>query len=118
MKWLRLAAIAVLLLAAVFVGLLPANNSQPVSLHYVVGQSEEVALYWVILLSVALGVFVATVPLSYLLLKRGLVMRRYRKMMGGLEAEVHQLRSLPLSADAKTDVAPPRDASTDPEAVS
>jgi uncharacterized integral membrane protein len=118
MKWLRLAAIAVLVLAAVFVGLLPANNALPVSLHYVVGQSPEMPLYWVVLLSILLGIFVASVPLSYLLLKRGLVMRRYRKLMNGLEAEVHQLRSLPLSANDKPDAAPPSAVSTDSEAAS
>ena len=118
MKWLRFASIIVLVLAAVFVGLLPANNALPVSLHYVVGQSPAVPLYWVVLLSIALGIVVASVPLSYLLLKRGLVMRRYRKLMNGLEAEVHQLRSLPLSANEKPDVELPSTVSTDPEAAS
>ena len=121
MKWLRLAVIGVLLLAAVFVGLLPANNSVPVSLHYVVGQSPEIPLYWVVLLSFGLGIVVASLPLSYLLLKRGLVMHRYRKLMSGLEAEVHQLRSLPLAGDDKPDANPARvtgEAPGEPEAAS
>lgn len=118
MRWLRLAVIAVLLLAAVFVGLLPANNSAPVSLHYVVGQSREIPLYWVVLGSFALGLLVASVPFTYLVLKRGLVMRRYRKVMAGLEAEVHQLRSLPLAEDAKPDAAPPSSVPNTSEAAS
>ena len=116
MKWLRFAVIGVLLLAAVFVGLLPANNSAPVSLHYVVGQSAAIPLYWVVLLSFALGIVVASLPLIYLLMKRGMVMRRYRKVMAGLESEVHQLRSLPLAEDAKPDVLPVSQASEDSEA--
>ena len=106
MKWLRIAVVTVLLLGAVFVGLLPANNSTPVSLHYVVGQSPEVPLYWVVLLSFVLGIVVASVPASYLMLKRGLVMRRYRKVMRGLEAEVHQLRSLPLAHEPEPEGSP------------
>lgn len=117
MKWLRFVVIGVLLLAAVFVGLLPANNSEPVSLHYVVGQSPAVPLYWVVLLSFGLGLVVASLPFIYLILKRGLVMRRYRKVMAGLQAEVHQLRSLPLAEDAKPDVVPLGGASVESEAV-
>ena len=118
MKWFRYAAIGVLLLAAVFVGLLPANNALPVSIHYVIGQSSEVPLYAVILLSFAFGVFVASVPLIYTILKRGLVMRKYRKMMKGLEAEVHQLRSLPLSAESKSDALPATTAAPETEVAS
>ena len=33
--------------------------------------------------------------------KNGLVNRRYRKAIGGLEAEVHQLRNLPLAPDSE-----------------
>ena len=118
MKWLRFAVIAVLLMAAVFVGLLPANNASPVSLHYVVGQSADIPLYWVVLMSFGLGIFVTTVPFSYVLLKRGLIMRRYRKIMSGLEAEVHQLRSLPLSKHKKHTVSPPSRAALETEAAS
>ena len=117
MKWVRLGVIIVLLLSAVFVGLLPANNAAPVALHYVVGQSPEIPLYWVILMSFALGAFVTSVPFLYTLLKRGLVMRRYRKLMRGLEAEVHRLRSLPLAGDEKPDAVPPSVAVADAEAA-
>ena len=118
MKWLRLAVIGVLLAGAVFMGLLPANNATLVSLHYVVGQSAPIPLYGVVLLSFGGGVLMASLPLSYLLLKRGLVMRRYRKLMAGLEAEVHQLRSLPLSADTKPDASGLEGLSASTEAAS
>jgi len=114
MKLLRLAVIGVLLLAAVFVGLLPANNSTPVSLHYVVGQTPEIPLFWVVLGSLLLGILVTALPFLYLHLKRGLVMRRYRKVMSGLESEVHQLRSLPLETIPKSDAV----VSAEPEAAS
>jgi len=92
-----------LLTIVVFAGLLvagwefAASNSQPVPVHYPGGEIADRAL-WVILTvafgsGVALTAFVATIRGARI----RLVSRRYRKLVDSLQAEVHQLRSLPLS---------------------
>jgi hypothetical protein len=53
----------------------------------------------------AAGAGAAGLLAVYRLARLGLVNRRYRKAVDGLEAEVHQLRNLPLVADATADPA-------------
>ena len=119
MRWARR-----LLLIALFVGVLvvgwrfAAENSSVVTIHYILGDFVDVSLWLVLLLAFGAGVVVSGLLGMYQVARLSLVTRRYRKTAREFEAEVHQLRSLPLSADAKTDVALPRDASTDLEAVS
>ena len=92
----------------VFVGMLvagwyfAAKNSTSITVHHPAGVIGEMPL-WVALL-VAFGSGVSITALVGLV--RGarirLVSRRYRKLIEGLQAEVHQLRSLPLSDQPST----------------
>ena len=105
-----------LLAIVVFVGLLIAgwkfagSNAQPVPVHYPGGEFAERALWVVLLVAFGSGVVLT----SLVAVARGarirLVSRRYRKLVDSLQAEVHQLRSLPLSEQPRmlgSDSAPP-----------
>jgi len=105
-----------LLAIVVFVGLLIAgwkfagSNAQSVPVHYPGGEFAERALWVVLLVAFGSGVVLT----SLVAVARGarirLVSRRYRKLVDSLQAEVHQLRSLPLSEHPQTretDSAPP-----------
>ncbi len=105
-----------LLAIVVFVGLLfggwqfAANNAQPVPVHYPGGEFAGRALWVVLLVAFGSGVVLT----SLVAVARGarirLVSRRYRKLVDSLQAEVHQLRSLPLSEQPRTlgsDTVPP-----------
>ncbi len=95
-----------IVMAAVFVAALvggwrfAGSNSGPVSVNYLAGEFSDVALWMVVLASFGLGAgsvaFFALVERA----RAALLTRRYRKTVAGLEAEVHQLRNLPLEPDA------------------
>lgn len=57
----------------------------------------EVALWLALLVAFGSGAALVTVVASMRVARLQLVSRRYRKVIRGLEAEVHQLRNLPLS---------------------
>ena len=94
-----------LLAAALFVAALvvgwefASENSAPVTVHYLIGEISEVSLWVVLLGAFAGGVAVAGMVGLYHVAKLKLVARRYRKSASDLEAEVHQLRNLPLAVD-------------------
>ena len=99
MRWMRR-----VLVAACFVALLvggwrfAAENSQTVSIHYLAGSLEGVAVWRALLASFALGA-AASAAIGLLRgLRLRLESRRYRKAARELESEVHQLRTLPLAA--------------------
>jgi len=72
------------------------RNSSSVTIDYVVGESGDVSLWVALITAFAAGAAVAGLAALYQVAKLGLVARRYRKAVRGLEAEVHQLRNLPL----------------------
>jgi uncharacterized integral membrane protein len=78
---------------------LAAGNGGLVTVHYLAGDLPALPLWAVVLVSFATGVTLAGTVGLYKLAKLGLINRRYRKTAHGLEAEVHQLRNLPLSAE-------------------
>jgi uncharacterized integral membrane protein len=92
-----------LLWAVSFVGVLvfgwwfAAANAAPVPISYVFGELAPKPLWLALLAAFAAGAALAGLIGVYQALKRGLVMRRYRKTLRGLESELHQLRNLPLS---------------------
>jgi len=100
---------------ALFVALLvggwrfAAENSQAVSVHYLVGSFESVPVWLVLFCAFATGA-AATGALALVQSARlRLEARRYRKAVRGLEAEVHQLRNLPLATDEAEPGGLPRD---------
>jgi uncharacterized integral membrane protein len=90
----------------VFVGLLvggwhfAADNSGLVTIYHLAGETGEIALWKVLLVAFGSGAGIAMVLGWVREARVRLVSRRYRKAIVGLEAEVHQLRSLPLSEGA------------------
>lgn len=94
-----------LIAIALFVGVLVGGwrfaslNSQVVSVNYLIGQSVDVSLWAVLLATFGCGAAVAALVASWGLMRSKLVSRRYRKAVAGLEAEIHQLRNLPLATE-------------------
>src|SRR5262245_5671034 len=94
---------------AAFVGLLvagwrfAADHPDPVRIHYVVGETRELAL-WVALLGafVAGGVSVGALA-AFQLARLSMLARRWRKAAARLEGEVHELRNLPLAPEGPED---------------
>lgn len=78
------------------------ENASSVRVHFVIGETSEVALWKALLVAFALGVACAGLAWLRLAVKYGLTSRRYRKMLGDLESEIHQLRNLPLAPDSAT----------------
>ncbi|MBW2541982.1 MAG: LapA family protein [Deltaproteobacteria bacterium] len=92
-----------LLTVAVFVALLvlgwkfAASNGQAVVVHHPAGEFTARALWLVLLVAFGSGVALTAIVASVRGARIRLVARRYRKLVESLQAEVHQLRSLPLS---------------------
>ena len=99
MRWVRR-----VLVAAFFVALLvsgwrfASENSQTVTVHYLVGSLEGVTVWRALLASFALGAAASAAVGLLRGLRLRLESRRYRKAARDLESEVHQLRTLPLAA--------------------
>ncbi|HXK21608.1 MAG TPA: LapA family protein [Myxococcota bacterium] len=92
-------------LTALLVGgwVFAAGNGEPVFVYYVFGRTAEKIALWKALLA-AFGLGAASVGALALFfgLRHGLVVRRYRRLLGGLESEIHQLRNLPLAPDPES----------------
>jgi len=94
-----------LLVAALFVGVLvlgwrfAADHSELVVIKIPAVEDIHVALWVTLLVSFGLGVAVAGGFAATRMARQGLLSRRYRRIIRDLEAEVHQLRNLPLSEE-------------------
>ena len=97
-----------LLAIVVFVGLLVAgwtfasSNDKAVPVYYPGGEFGEHALWVVLLVAFGSGVVLTASIAAVRGARIRLVSRRYRKLVDSLQAEVHQLRSLPLSDQPQT----------------
>jgi uncharacterized integral membrane protein len=74
-----------------------AANAENVGISYVFGELAPIPVWLALLGAFAAGAALASLAAFFQMAKLGLVARRYRKSVRGLEAEVHQLRSLPLA---------------------
>jgi uncharacterized integral membrane protein len=100
MRWLRRALVLTLIVGVMLAGWrFAAENHEPVKLHYVAGELEERPLWLVTLGAFAAGAALGSLFAAFATAKSGLTSRRYRRAIGGLEAEVHQLRNLPLAPE-------------------
>lgn len=100
---------------ALFVGVLvfgwrfAADHSSKVAIKIPALGETELTLWLVLLLAVALGALAMGLIAFFQVTRLRLLGWRYRKMIKSLEAEVHQLRNLPLaetdSPAAQIDVA-------------
>jgi len=101
MRVVRRLLVVVLFVAALVLGWWFARaNSAAVTVDYLVGRLGDVSLWAALLGAFAAGAAVAGGIGLYQIAKLQLVRRRYRKAVRSLEAEVHQLRNLPLAVDA------------------
>ncbi len=75
------------------------GNSGVVIIEAPVLADIEVSLWIALLVAFALGAIVTGLVAAYQVARLGLLGRRYRKIIRGLESEVHQLRNLPLTED-------------------
>jgi uncharacterized membrane protein YciS (DUF1049 family) len=99
MRWVR-RWIGVALLVAFLVGgwRLAHENGERVTVSYLFG-AIEMPLWQALLWAFGAGFALAGVGWLWLGLRSRMVERRYRKTVGALEAEVHQLRNLPLATE-------------------
>jgi hypothetical protein len=88
---------------ALFVGVLvfgwrfAADHSSQVTIKIPVVEEVQVTLWLALLLATAVGAAAAGLMAIFQIARLRLLARRYRKMIKGLESEVHQLRNLPLA---------------------
>jgi len=88
-----------------------AANRETATVDFVFARFEDVPLWMILVLSFVAGASAATLLFAMRLLRASLAQRRYRKAVAALEAEVHQLRNLPVSEAGGGDAATPVEAS-------
>ena len=72
-------------------------NADLTTIDLVYAKLPEAPQWMVLIATFGLGAVLATLLLLYHMARQGLVTRRYRKTVRGLESEIHQLRNLPLA---------------------
>ena len=77
------------------------SNGSLVRVDYVLGQFEAVPLWLALVASAIGGLLIGSLALTARLTRASLAQRRYRKTVAALEAEVHQLRNLPVVDQGK-----------------
>lgn len=100
MRWMRRLVGVTLVVSGMVIGWwFAAANDAVVRIDYIWGQVEH-PLWQALVGCFAVGFALAGSIGLWFGLRAKLVQRRYRKTVGGLESEIHQLRNLPLSPDA------------------
>jgi uncharacterized integral membrane protein len=88
--------------AALFVGMLVfgwrfrASNETEVPVDFLVGVLPPAPVWKILSAAFLLGVATAILACLFQIVRLSLTTRRYRKALGQLEAEIHELRTLPL----------------------
>lgn len=97
-RLILLALVAAVLVAGwVFAG----RNAEPrVAVDFWFVAAPEVSLWQALVVAFGAGALLATALWLFEVARYGLVARRYRKAVARLEAEIHQLRNLPLAEGA------------------
>jgi len=88
---------AVIIALIVVVRLFPDQNQAVVDIDLLLTSVEGVPLWSALAATFAAGAALALSVASVLLIKAGLIGRRYRRAIADLEAEIHHLRNLPLA---------------------
>jgi uncharacterized membrane protein YciS (DUF1049 family) len=96
-RWLRRLFALALFVAALVIGWRFARaNGNPIFVDYLIG-TVEAPLWAVIGGCIGIGVAFGLVVMGFQAARLALTKRRYRRLASDLEAEVHQLRNLPLA---------------------
>ena len=104
MRWIRrVAAIALFLLLLVGGWGFAGRNLAPVEIDYLLGTTAPLQLWKVLLGATALGAGATLAPLSFSRLRIRLEVRRYRKELARLEAELKELRPPAAALEAGED---------------
>ena len=80
------------------------GNQTPVPVYYLFGRAEEQPLWLVTGIALLLGATAAWLASLWLISRAKLAERRYRKQTERLEAEIHELRNLPLARGGEATV--------------
>jgi uncharacterized integral membrane protein len=100
MKLVKRIAFVVVFVAALVGGWkFRAANETGVVVDYLFGQIPQLPLWQVLLATFVLGALAGTLVCLLPLARTGLTARRYRRSIVGLEAEIHELRTLPLAPE-------------------
>lgn len=92
----RIFLIALVFILVLVVGIaFTSLNAQPVTLDYFLGRAET-TLPWVLLVSLAAGFVVGLIVTGFALFSARRDVRRLRRQLRSLEAEVTNLRNLPI----------------------
>jgi hypothetical protein len=83
------------------------RNGAPVPIDLGLAAYPDTPLWQALLAAFAVGAALAGLAALWQVLRLGMLSRRYRKQVARLEAEIHQLRNLPLSAEGGADGARP-----------
>ncbi|MEM7413580.1 MAG: LapA family protein [Myxococcota bacterium] len=113
MRWVR-RLIGLGLIGAVMVlgWQFASENANRVAVHYLWG-ILEIPIWQALIGAFGLGFAFAGLGWFFFGVRAGMVQRRYRKTVGGLESEIHQLRNLPLAEDSSGAPAAPDAAAGD-----
>lgn len=106
MRWTR-RLVAIGVFVAILIGgwQFAGRNSARVSVDFLGGRFDDVVLWVALLGAFGAGAALTGLLSLYQIVKIRMVTRRYRKAVQGLEAEVHQLRTLPLAEARAADSA-------------
>jgi len=94
-----------------------ANHGTRVTLDFWLGQWSEVPLWLALCAAFAAGAVLVGLFAGWGLARARLERRRYRSSIAGLESELHQLRNLPLAAEAEGAASEARDEPQPPAAA-
>ncbi len=100
----RIVLAAIVIALVVVVRLFPDQNDTRVDIDLLLTSIEGVSLWFALVATFVGGALLAGLLSSLLLIKAGLLGRRYRKAIADLEAEVHHLRNLPLASGDTSDL--------------
>ena len=98
MRWFR-RILSIALAGAFFYAALrfSSENAELVAVNYLAGESAAVALWQALGVAACVGALLAALPLGFLWTRARLLAWQYRRTLSRQEAEIHQLRNLPIS---------------------
>ena len=97
----RLIGLALFLAAFVLAYRLAGANADRVTVDLLFATTPSAELWVVLLCAFGVGAAAAGTALLFEIARLGLLSRRYRKTVAGLETEIHQLRNLPIGDEAQ-----------------